>query len=189
MAFATARQLRASGGTLTEGHRKLAKSLGRQDLFLSHTQRDSEYVGPAIGLLEKHGAHVYVDLLDPAIKTLSGAAVADRVRGAVKQCRRLVALITHETKNSKWIPWEMGLADTLAGAANIALLPIRTDMKSSGLLKQEYFQLYPTIEWTLLQGEERHRWVVRNPSNGRYWRLEKWLERTAPAKPKLVVRR
>jgi len=183
MAIATYGQLRASAGAIREGRIKLAKSLADKDLFLSHSRKDEDHVGPALGLLEQHGASVYVDLQDAGIKGLAGPAIADRLRKAVKACRRLVVLVTEETRSSRWIPWEMGLADGVAGSDRVALLPLRPSATVSVLwLNQQYFELYGRIEHVTLQGERNPCWAVRDPSDHKYWRLRSWLERTTPTK-------
>lgn len=176
MSVATFDQLRASAGTVPEGRIKLAKSMIRKDLFLSHSHRDVAHIGAAIQLLESHGASVYVDTLESG--SPSPQEMASHLRQAVVRCRRLVALVTEATSSSRWIPWEMGLADGSAGTTQVALLPLRASGGAELWAKQEYFELYARIEYVTLQGEASPCWAVRNPDDGQYWRLAQWLRNT-----------
>lgn len=176
MSVATFDQLRASAGTVAEGRIKLAKSMNRKDLFLSHSHRDVAHVGPAIELLESHGASVYVDALESG--SPSPQEMASHLRQVVVRCKRLVALVTEATSSSRWIPWEMGLADGSAGTTQVALLPLRPSGGSELWAQQEYFDLYARIEYVTLVGEANPCWAVRSPDNGQYWKLAQWLRNT-----------
>lgn len=177
MAIATYAQLRGEGGVVAERRVKLARSLAEKDLFLSYSHKDAAHVRPALGLLEQHGANVYVDLQDGGIKGLAGSDIAARLRQTVRRCRRLVVIVSDQTGSSRWIPWEMGLADGIAGSDHVALLPLRPGPSASTLwLNQKYFDLYARIERVTLEGERC--WGVRDPSDGKYWRLERWIEIT-----------
>ena len=178
MAVATFDQLRASGGVITEGRIKIATSLASKNLFLSHSHRDIAHLGAALGLLEGYGASVYVDVRD----AIGGDPnqVAERLRKAVVSCRRLVALVTEATSTSRWIPWEMGLADGAAGSTQIALLPLRATGADALWAQQEYFDLYGRIEYVTLSGESAPCWAVRDPTDKKFWTLDQWMWRTTP---------
>jgi len=174
MAVATFGQLRSSGGTISEGMIKTAKSPSRKNLFLSHSRFDVDHVGPALGLLEDHGARVYVDALDTALATLSERGVAERLRKAIRSCERLVVLATEQTPSSRWIPWELGVADGRHGREQAALLPLRAHASAGQTwARQGYFRLYPRIE--VLEDTPAPRWVVFDPEDDRYWHLADWL--------------
>lgn len=105
------------------------------------------------------------------------------MRKAVASCRRLVVLVTEETATSRWLPWETGLADGVAGSEQVALLPLRPSATASDLwLQQRYFDLYGRIEHVTLRGDSQPCWAVRNPDDGKYWRLQAWIEQTGPRK-------
>lgn len=179
MAVATFDQLRSSGGVITDGRIKVAKALASKNLFLSHSHRDVAHLGAALGLLEMHGASVYVDVRDAAIGG-DPNEIAERLRKAVVTCGRLVALVTEATSTSRWIPWEMGLADGSAGSTQIALLPLRAAGASELWAQQEYFDLYGRIEYVTLSSDSHPCWAVRDPVDKRFWRLAQWMRETTP---------
>src|ERR1700722_5043254 len=110
--YVTHTQLRQAQSSLTEGMVKLSKSLTNKDTFLSHSRLDkSEDVRGAFTILEKFGARVYVDTLDGEIAALDIGERCARVRRIVTECRKLVVLFSQKTHTSRWIPWELGLAD------------------------------------------------------------------------------
>ena len=42
-------------------------------------------------------------------------------------------------------------------------------------LQQEYLELYPSIQFEVIEGKPIL--VVSDPSDGAYWRLERWLHK------------
>ena len=180
MAIATFDELRSNSPFLSDDRVKLAKSLTSKNLFLSHSLSDTEPARRALALLEQHGATVYLDIEDVGLKSASSADVAGRLRRAIEQCRRLVVIVTENTQTSRWIPWEMGLADAFATPARVALLPLRPSATASELwVKQEYFDLYARIERHTSPGEYTPSWAVRAP-DGQYWTLGAWLNHFKP---------
>ena len=127
---------------LSEDGVKIAKSIRDKDLFLSHSLSDTSSVRDAVGLLQQHGANVYCDINDAFLAAALFLDVASRLRRAIQTCRRLVVLMTENTHTSRWIPWEVGLADAFATSARVALLPLCSSNSSSELwATQEYFEL------------------------------------------------
>jgi hypothetical protein len=144
MAIATFDELRYTARHDADDRARLAKSIGGKNLFLSHSLADLPHLKYAVDLLEQNGARVYIDVKDASVANVSAADAAKRLRSAIRETRRLVVLVTENTHTSRWIPWEMGLADavTSVGADRIALLPLRSSSSASELwAKQEYFEL------------------------------------------------
>lgn len=174
MSVATYDQLRAAAGPMTEGRVKLAKSLRGKNLFLSHSSIDVDRLPSAIGLLEKHGADVYVDVQDAGIRGMTDPEIAARLRDAIGSCKRLVVLFTEHTPTSRWIPWELGVADGRRGREEVALLPARARPGSPDRWANEgYFEIYPRVEILKKGGVEF--WAVKDPADGKHWRLEAWI--------------
>jgi hypothetical protein len=178
MAVTTRDQLEARGGRLTEGLRKAASALsGASDLFLSHSAKDKGgLLNGAIAILGENGASVYADVLDPEAKQLSPDVFGGFFSQAISDTGRLVVLVTRQTTASRWVPWELGLAHGMHSAARVAVWPVKNPGENESWAQQEYFAIYPRIEWVDIFGEEQ--WGVRNPDSGRFWRLSFWLRKS-----------
>jgi hypothetical protein len=179
MAIATFDDLRNVARYDNEDRVKIAKSLTGKNLFLSHSQSDLQHAKYAMDLLEQNGARVYIDVRDGSLQDASDIDVAKRLRNAIKECKRLVVLVTENTRTSRWVPWEMGLADAVAGIDHLALLPLRASATAAELwAQQEYFNLYARVErhYSAATGSS---WLVRT-RDGAYIGLSQWVERSRP---------
>ena len=179
MAIATFDQLRASS-SLGEHVRMddVRKSYRDKNLFLSHSLSDLRPAKSAVNLLERHGASVYLDVEDPGLQSTSPKETAQRLRSAIRTCRRLVVVITENTQTSRWIPWEMGIADQELGESRVALLPAKAQSYSAeDWSEQSYFNLYARIEPHSVNASPT--WLVRT-SAGAWISLSDWVSNTKP---------
>jgi hypothetical protein len=102
------------------------------------------------------------------------------LRKAIRACRRLVVVVTENTQTSRWIPWEMGIADVEFGEARVALLPIKPNSYSAeDWSEQAYFNLYARIEPGTTAPSPS--WLVRT-SQGKWISLVEWIQSTRPAR-------
>ena len=175
MSIATRDQIEKYSRHITEELRKSASKLSATtNLFLSHSSEDK---GPlllgGIEALHRHGARVYADVLDPEAKGLPPNKFGEFFNQAISDTERLVALVTSNTASSRWVPWELGLAHGIHSIEKVAIWPVRHRRETDSWAKQEYFELYPRIEWVNLTGGEQ--WGVRNPATGKYRKLKRWL--------------
>lgn len=147
MAFYTAEQLRGIGRDstvirLAEDNRK---SLGdaRVKVFLSHSHVEVELVEAAKRLLEQHGADIYVDTEDSEMPEATTPETALKLRDKIKAFSRFVMLASSRSLASRWVPWELGLADAFHGFDKVAILPFT---EGSGWKGTEYVGVYATIQ-------------------------------------------
>jgi len=125
------------------------KSLsGRTTIFLSHSHQDADLILPAMNMLLSMGLEVYVDWLDPAMPSTTSAATAAKLKEKIVECQRFVVLLSENSVNSKWVPWELGYADGKKPIKDIGIFPIKRnsftlDSLFDGL---EYMELYPVIK-------------------------------------------
>jgi hypothetical protein len=151
------------------------------DIFLSHSFNDKKIVAGVLKLLTDLGLKVYVDwVIDPQMdRNNISLATADKLRIRMRQSKSLIFLHSENSKNSKWMPWELGYFDGFRG--NIAILPISNDENKS-IEGQEYIGIYPYIDSVgaslFVNG--------RSTSNDKfkiqpitYLTLEQWIERPA----------
>lgn len=79
-------------------------------VFISHKQEDSATAAEVAGYIRiKGGLDVYLDLIDTQFHK-SGPDLADYIRSQIEGCTQLLAILTSRTKDSWWVPWEIGIA-------------------------------------------------------------------------------
>lgn len=179
MSIATFDELRQTARYDSEERAQLAKSITGKNLFLSHSHADFSYLKYAVDLLEQNGARVYIDVRDASVANVSASEAAKRLRSTIRAAGRLVVLVTENTHTSRWIPWEMGLADAAKGPDRIALLPLRASSTASEMrAKQEYFELYARIESFGVPGSAPF-WFVITP-DGKVHPLSEWITTSRP---------
>jgi hypothetical protein len=154
---------------------KAAASVEQKDTFLSHSSKDNDLVPGVLAVLEGHGGKVYVDLGDDQLPKNPSAETGQVLRDAVKRTRRFVLLVTKHSKDSIWIPWELGLADGGKGEYSVALFPVVEYVTETEWTKQEYLGLYRRIVWGGLQGEPKDLWIVYNHHKHTADKLSSWL--------------
>ena len=124
----------------------LRKSAASQPkIFLSHSHADSTtHVLWAIRFLKKIGVDAFIDWLDPAMPKTTDANTALLLREKIGSCQKFILLATPNALSSRWVPWELGYADSKKGFEHIAILPIRDDGRE--YVGNEYVRVYPSIE-------------------------------------------
>jgi hypothetical protein len=167
----------ASSFTLTE-QAELRKSYAARSLagttFLSHSSKDDDLVVGATQVLEGHGARVYVDKVDPQMPPYTTEETADLLKTRINQTRKFVLLASDNSKDSRWVPWELGIADGSKGLRNIALFPA-VDTQGESWTSWEYLGLYRRIVWGDLQGRPKPLWMVLDESRNTATELSQWL--------------
>lgn len=140
-------------------------------VFLSHSQHDEDELARAEGVLTSHGATVYIDKLDPATKT--NVEIASHLRMVISGCTRLVAVGSKNLASSRWIPWELGMADGMKGLQYVAIFPIDQSATLAASIEQEYLQNYPQVMLDESLGQKE--WKVLDPRDQKVWKLKDWL--------------
>lgn len=114
-------------------------------VFLSHSHEDKDLILPAVRFLQSQGVRVFVDWLDQSMPINISGDTAKILKNKIKEYSKFVVLVTENSKNSKWVPWELGIADGHKPIANIAVLPI--DRYTCRFTGNEYLDIYPKIEF------------------------------------------
>lgn len=99
--------------------------------------------------------------------TVSGET-AKKIKDCIKQQKKFLVLVTENSKDSRWVPWELGYADSTKGLDHIASLPV-TDTAGT-FQHNEYLQIYPRIE------PLNNRWIVWTSDPIRLVYFEDWLK-------------
>jgi hypothetical protein len=86
--------------------------LSQPRLFISHKQADRALALRAAQWAQQAGFLYWLDVLDPALslatKAENARAIAAAIEVALLNCSHLVAVMTNETKKSRWVPYEYG---------------------------------------------------------------------------------
>ncbi len=147
-----------------------------KDTFLSHSSKDAEFLPAVINLLEKNGASVYCDLDDKRMPAVPNPDTAKIIKDQIRNSQRLVLFVTENSKDSRWVPWELGIGDTILGPSDVALFPAAENSQSQIWAKQEYLGIYRHIVWGKLQGYADDLWMVFDYHSNQAVRLEDWCK-------------
>lgn len=144
--------------------------------FLSHSSKDDDLVVGAIRILENHGAKVYVDEIDPEMPPYTSEKTAALLKSRIRETRKFVLLASKNSKESKWVPWELGIADGMKGTSKIALFPASDSSYEQAWASWEYLGLYDRIVWGKLEGYQKDVWMVINEKENTATELSRWLK-------------
>lgn len=176
--FITFNDLKQFTGNLTLNEQSILKSTASsksgKNTFLSHSSKDAEYLPAVIKLLQSHGASVYCDLNDARMPENPNPETAEIIKSQIKASSRFVLFVSVNSKDSKWVPWELGIGDTSLSPKNVALLPASQSSSDQSWAKQEYLGLYRHIVWGKMQGEPNPLWLVYDYKTNTATKLREW---------------
>lgn len=79
-------------------------------IFISHQQADTILAASiAKRLWVYHSIDTYLDVVDPETSK-KGDQLGEHIRDELGKCDQLLAVVSHATKGSWWVPWEIGVA-------------------------------------------------------------------------------
>jgi hypothetical protein len=169
-----------SKGVIVEDHRfEKRASATASDVFLSHSSADKDVLPKVIGFLENHGARVYIDKMDKELPQKTSAETGIKLKERISQCPKFIVLVTSNSKSSRWIPWELGIADEKKNLRNVALLPDIGNHANAEWPEQEYLGLYPRIVFNIFKGQSSPVWMVLDHHNNTGTELGEWLKRSS----------
>lgn len=145
--------------------------------FLSHSSQDGSLLVGAVRLLEGHGAKVYVDKKDPTLPPYTDKNTAAGLKNRIHQSRKFVLLASKNSKDSRWVPWELGIADEKKGLTRVAILPAVDSVGDTAWTKWEYLGLYDRVIWGDLEGVTDKVWMVISGQSNIAVKLSTWLSR------------
>lgn len=182
MAYLTESEVLARAGRVTRSTRKNAGRVLTEDrasaaetfdVFLSHSSAEPKEILLGVkALLEDRGLSVYVDKysdphLSPAYVTRETAEILKR---RMRSSNTLLYVHSQHSKNSRWMPWELGFFDGLKGA--VGVVPV-TRHQDEGFKGEEYLNLYPYVDFAVAKDDSGpHLWI--NEATYTYARLDLW---------------
>jgi len=155
---------------------KKAERLSPAATFLSHSSKDGEYLPGLIKLLESHGANVYVDKKDDKLPVITSRETAKALRSRITQSKKFMLFATKASADSRWIPWELGLADGIKKPSNTAIFPGLDSASDTTWAEREYLAIYDRVVWGKLEGFEKNVWMVWDQESNSAVELSRWLK-------------
>ena len=153
-----------------------AKEISMPTVFLSHSSNDKDELGSIIAFLKRYGAKVYIDKDDKELPPITNHKTAEILKERIEKIPKFVVYVTKNTKDSTWIPWELGIADGIRKFKNIALLPVAEYADDTEWFGQEYLGLYQKIIFGKIKGSQKEDWIVFNPEDNPGVYLNEWLK-------------
>jgi len=178
--YATLNDLRSFGDDIVLEERASIVSRAERrsparSAFLSHSSKDAEFLPGVIRLLEGHGAKVYVDKKDDALPPYTSRETATMLRTRIVECQKFILFATKASKDSRWIPWELGISDGVKRATGTAVLPGIDAAADQAWAEREYLGIYDRIVWGDLEGYTGKVWMVLNQEKNTANELSTWL--------------
>jgi len=137
-------------------------------VFISHSHKDSELVEGVRILLSSFEVNAFIDWKDNSMPSPTDAQTAKILKKKIEDCEKFIIISSLNSKNSTWVPWELGFADKSKGLNNIAVLPVSESTEEwKGL---EYMGLYSKIKTT---SNDNYGIFKPGETNGTY--LKSWL--------------
>ncbi|GJQ61030.1 MAG: hypothetical protein SCALA702_00830 [Melioribacteraceae bacterium] len=150
--------------------------ISEKNVFLSYSSTDLELLPSIIKILNKHGGNPYIDKGDESLPKIPSVKTAKILKDNIKSCKRMVLFVTTNSKDSKWIPWELGLGDGSKTQFDIALFPSAEKSHETTWLKQEYLGLYRRIVYGNMKGNSDGLWMVWDHIENTATPLKDWLK-------------
>jgi hypothetical protein len=113
-------------------------------MFLSHSHKDRDLIQPTLAFLRSHGVKIYVDWMDEGMPDVVSGETAKKLKVRIQQHKKFLVLVTENSKDSRWVPWELGYADPTKGIDHIASFPVT---ESVDFTQNEYLSIYPKIQF------------------------------------------
>ncbi len=130
--------------SLVESHIKKIASAAELTVFLSHSHDDADLARGFKNEMASYGIDVYIDWEDSTLPKTPNKETAERIKEKIKQLDVFILLATENALDSKWCPWELGVADSLKGPDDILILPI-VKYYDDEFKGNEYLQLYNRV--------------------------------------------
>lgn len=150
------------------------------DVFISHSYLDKKLILTLVELFNTCGYSVYVDWINDSELDRSNVSTetAEIVRSRIVESNSLAYIATTNITDSKWCPWELGLADGLHNR-RACILPILSE--GDTFKGQEYLGTYPYIDYAKITNTDSYEFWINDQNNPKkYINLRDWLNGKVP---------
>lgn len=121
---------------------KNSKEQAEKTIFLSHSHFDKKIIEGLKDIISEHGYSIYIDSEDSGMPEITNRTTAEKIKAKIKDLDYFWILATNNALNSKWVPWEIGIAD-MVNNKKIFTIPIND--KNGNFKGNEYLQLYKRL--------------------------------------------
>ena len=80
----------------------------RMKVFISHKQEDAIEAKNICDKLKELGVNAYLDVLDNILMT--GKDLTEHIKKNLNKCTDILVVMSNKTKDSWWVPFEIGMA-------------------------------------------------------------------------------
>jgi hypothetical protein len=116
---------------------------GVKKVFLAHSHNDKELARGLKNFLYSVGIDLYIDWLDASMPPNANKETAEKIKKRIGGSDHVIVLATNHAVRSRWVPWEIGIADIAKTPSGVSIIPV---VDSTGSFDgNEYLQLYRQI--------------------------------------------
>lgn len=143
----------------TEAHGSVKAARTTTSVFLSHSHKDKDVIEGGSFFLQKFDVMLYVDWLDETMPESTSPQTAMQIQQRIRENKKFIVLATSNACASRWVPWELGVADVIKSHDHIAILPVADSATSWA--GNEYIGIYPRISedtqggWAVFQAGKK----------------------------------
>ena len=123
---------------------RVMRSAAEKSIFLSHSHRDRALALGLQRLLAARGLILYLDWQDTEMPDSPNRETAERIKERIGLCDFFLLLATANAMGSRWVPWEVGVADSRKANDHIVIVPVED--AAGNCQGNEYLQLYRRLE-------------------------------------------
>jgi len=122
----------------------IERASAQKTIFLSHSHKDKVLVRGLINYLATLGIAIYVDWNDTDMPRITNQITANKIKDKIRENSFFLILATDNAMISRWVPWEIGVADQMKTSERMAMIPVvhSSDTEFKG---NEYLKLYRCI--------------------------------------------
>ena len=77
-------------------------------VFISHKNTDAALATKVARRIQANGLETYLDMIDDAL-VKDGPELADLLLARMSSCQQRIAVVSSQTKDAGWVPWEIGV--------------------------------------------------------------------------------
>ncbi|MEQ9279414.1 MAG: toll/interleukin-1 receptor domain-containing protein [Balneola sp.] len=124
--------------------------LASKTIFLSHSHKDKKLATGLANLLASLNIDLYIDWQDNDLPGVTNRETAEQIKSKIKTADIVMLLATDNSMKSRWVPWEIGIADSSLGEGRIVIVPMQES--NDDFYGNEYLQIYRRLEYDDIKG-------------------------------------
>lgn len=140
-------------------------------IFLSHSHKDKDLAIAIMEMVAYFGnVEIYTDWNDLTMPRDTNRETVEKIKNNILKFDYFLILATENAIVSRWVPWEIGIAEATKQRDRIAIIPIINQNRT--FQGNEYLQLYNRVELS-----EDRRIGVFPPSSENGYLLSTWIQK------------